>query len=236
MTAIDVSLKKSYPATSDEGLTFYWLRCVFGELFENAIASAVRLVYFPQVLAASSKPWDKVAAEVERCRVVFERKTLVVEQPLVIEKPKSKRIYLSFRQSFEAASYEGMTFEWLLHQYKDQIFEAIASAVQLVYLPSALASYSDKQELAVAASKLARYQFEQMMDDAILNAETKDTSLYLLPLAQLPTGETLGDVSAPASLEEEVAIVTHSESGTASVPPLDDFDDDFVNPFTDDDD
>jgi hypothetical protein len=161
---------------------------------------------------------------------------LGVEQPLVIETPKSKRIYLSFSQSFDAASYEGMTFEWLLLQYKDQIFEAIACAVQLVYFPSALASCSERQELSVAASKLACYQFEQKMDDAILNAAMNEAPLYLTPLAQRPTGEAWGDVSAPVLLKEDEVIVSNSEPETSSATPLDDFDDDFVDPFIDDDD
>lgn len=236
MTVIDVSLKKSFPALSDDGLTFHWLRCVFGKSFDNAIASAVRLVYFPEFLSASSKPWDKVVAEVERCRAVFEQRALVLEQSLVIEMPKSKRIYISFSKSFDAASYEGMTFEWLTHQYEGQIFEAIACAVQLLYLPSALASFPDRQALAVEASKRARYEFEQMMDDAILNAGMKDIPLYLPPLAELQTGQTLCDVSAPALIERNGATVSKSEPAPLGAMALDDFDDDFVDPLTDDDD
>jgi hypothetical protein len=229
--SVDVLVKKSVSGTSGSGLTFHWLRCVFGESFDDALISAVRLVYFPAALAATSKSWDRVASEVARSRMAFERRDSLIEVSQVLRKPIPKRVYFSFDQSFDAASYEGMTFEWLVSQYSGDVFEAIAHALRLVYLPSALAWLPDNLEIAVDASKRSEYVFEQMMRDAILKAGPSDLHFNTDPFHRLMA-------IIPSEIPEGRALVSGPDppSPEALNDSEDDFDDDFVNPFNDDDD
>jgi hypothetical protein len=213
---VDVLLKKSFSGASENGLTFHWLRCAYGELFDDAVISAVRLVYYPDVLSASLKPWDRVASEVARSRHVFQEKRLSNEKSCLIGLPLPKRVHVTFHQSFDEQSCEGQTFEWLLHLYKDEVDEAIARAVRLVYLPSALAWLPDKSEIAADMSARSGYLFEQMTGDAILKAGPSDLHFNGAPI-DIPVA-----VNAPSSKKAS------SEPDPSSAVALDDFDDDYV--------
>jgi hypothetical protein len=217
---VDVLLKKSFSGASENGLTFHWLRCAYGELLDDAVISAVRLVYYPDVLSASLKPWDRVASEVARSRHVFQKKRLSNEKSCLIGLPLPKRVHVTFRQSFDEQSCEGQTFEWLLYLYKGEVEEAIARAVRLVYLPSALAWLPDKSGIAADMSARSGYLFEQMMGDAILKAGPSDLHFNVAPI-DIPVL-----VNAPSSKSADIK--ASCEPDPSSADELDDFDDDYV--------
>jgi hypothetical protein len=240
---VNVLVKKSISGNSQSGLTFYWLKWVFGDRLEAAVANAVRLVYFPSVLATSSKPWDAVAAEVGRCRLVFEQQALLTEASQIIEKPVPRRVNVFFDWSFDPSSYKAMTFDWLLSLDKDKIFNAIAYAVELVYLPSALASFPGRLISDVDESKRTRQLFEQMMSDAILSAAMCEVPFNQPSIVQpsIPIADSLC-VTAPKELavapverqETKPIYYTPELSGAEAVE--EDFDDDFIDPNSDDED
>jgi hypothetical protein len=72
MNTVEVSFKKSFVSTSDNGLTFHWLRSIYFDALEEAVDNAVRLVYSPSVLAASPNTQQDVPREVAYCRDGFE--------------------------------------------------------------------------------------------------------------------------------------------------------------------
>lgn len=226
MTTVLIPFKKSFVGKSLNGQVFYWLRCVYGEALGEAIDNAVRLIYSPSALAASSTTWNEVKAEVGYCRVVFEEMMDLVACSPPSKLPIPNRINVQFGATINSTVQARKAFEWLLSTYKDRAIAIIVHAVHLVYLPAVLAASPDSSKDASRQVGRSRIFFEQEMRNAIRKSSPNDAELIAHRLDQvfdaLPSDEALN--------VEPSSLVTDSQE---IVPGEEDFNYDFFPVNTD---
>jgi hypothetical protein len=202
MTTVFVPFKKSFVGKSLNGQVFYWLRCVYGEALGEAVDNAVRLIYSPSALAASSTTWNEVKAEVAYCRAVFEEMMDLASCAPPSKLPIPCRINVQFGASINSSAHARKAYEWLFATYENRAIAIIVHAVHLVYLPAALAASAEFSKDASLQVGRSRIFFEQEMRNAIRESSPNDSELIAHRLEQVfhasPSDESLDGVPPPA--------------------------------------
>lgn len=227
MTTISVPFKKSFVGTSLNGQLFHWLKCTYGETVDEAIDSAVRLIYSPSSLAASSTSWGEVKEEVAYCRDAFQEMMSLVGRAPAAELPIPGRITVEFGASIELVSNLDKTYQWLIMTYGSKAIETIIHAVHLVYLPAVLAASPDSGRDPSLQVERSRIVFEQQIRKAIWESSPNDKELITSRLEQVfraSPSEGVLDAAPPLLLnrpsEEAVA---DFDDGLVPVEPDEDF-------------
>jgi hypothetical protein len=221
-----IPFRKVFNGTSENGLTFNWLKVSYGRSFEGAIADAVWIVYYPLMLASAPETWCKVVPAVVRARERFQSLMKLASGSPSVGDSVPERIKVLCRNGFDLASERGRTFQWLVHTYGENAVDEILYAVWLVYFPAALASSPKTIANASLHAERCSLVFEQKMFHAISESNPDEMAVIANRLDKTfrssPTEDPVKDV--PFS--------TAPEAPDAKVPETDDV----VNEAEDDDD
>jgi hypothetical protein len=161
--AVSVPFKKVFNGTSENGITFNWLKVSYGRSFEDAIADAVWIVYYPLMLASTPETWCKVTSAVVRARERFQSLMKLASGSPSVGDSVPERIKVLCRNGFDLASERGRTLQWLIHTYGENAVDEILYAVWLVYFPAALASNPKTIADAILQAERSCLVFEQKM-------------------------------------------------------------------------
>lgn len=240
---LNFRFKRSFRGTSEQGITFHWLKCTYAHGFDDAIANAVRTVYTPSAFAASAEGCSRVIPSVNRSRAMFHEMMLLSKDAPESKKPIAERVNIFFSKMMDPSSVDGEVFNWLNRSYGKKAVKFVIHAVCLVYSPAAL-SASDVKEKALLQAKRSRLVFEDMMSYAIAQADVGDAEFLanrlnktLMESAIKDTGNTdikiendVGTKTGPMVPADEQELLASSESKTVEAEEVsgDDFDDDFV--------
>jgi hypothetical protein len=244
MNPIEVSVKKSFVGNSPNGLTFHWLRSIYFDAVEEAVDTAVRLVYSPLVLAASPETSGEVLKEVTYCREGFEEMMTLATKGLAPESPLPKRINVGFKCSYSTASNLGRVYEWLLRVTENEPAKAIFYAIRLVYFPAAFAASPHSVGTPQLQVERSRMLFEQKMKLAIWESDPTEEALIANRLDRTylsPSSRELSNITPPPQEpepkpepEKEEADSPEPADVEASVDinqesAADEYDDDYVD-------
>ncbi|MGB8699102.1 MAG: hypothetical protein WCD18_06775 [Thermosynechococcaceae cyanobacterium] len=229
MKTVEVSFKKSFVGTSNNGLTFHWLRSTYSGVLEEAIDHAVRLVYSPSVLAASPDTWGKVSNEVAYCRDGFREMMALVSNVLAPDCPLPKRVNIAFEGSYPTESNLGKVYEWLLNAFSDPE-KAIFHAIRVIYFPAALAASPNICGDPSIQAERSRLLFEQRMKLAIWQSNPTEAALIANRLDKTFLASVPDDPLRVTQIPKSGSLPL-STSATAGfeIADDDDFDDDFVD-------
>ncbi len=142
MSNICLPLKRQFSGTSDNGITFCWLKRNAGSALSPAVTKAMRIVYLPSALCVDSKSWERVYLERQESRQEFEGWMNPSEGELFANK-NPRRVVVDLLLDFPKASDNGKTLAWMLETFGGKTGHEILRAVQMVYLPSALAAFQE---------------------------------------------------------------------------------------------
>lgn len=176
-STVSVPFKKYFAGNSGNGVTFHWLRCIYEEDFEDAVANAVWIVYRPVMLAASPKTWGEVMPATAQSRTKFEEKMALAKGAPELTRPVPERVIIRFKKTFNLTHEIGQTFDWLIQTYAEHSINLIVHAVRLVYYPVALAGSAESKDEALKQVERSRLVFEDKMLDAIAQTKPDDTVL-----------------------------------------------------------
>lgn len=139
--------KKSLRQESQTGITFHWLKCAFGDCFENAVRDAIHIVYFPSAIAFFTNGTDrsKVIAALEQSRRTFDRWMDFAQKAKPVIKQSPERVLIDVTLSVDDSG-AGIALDWLLKTHPDKAEKMILDAVLLVYLPAALYALNDPHD------------------------------------------------------------------------------------------
>lgn len=224
--------KKTFRGTTHQGITLHWLRCTYGQGFENAISNAVKTIYAPSALVSSAESWEKVVPTVNRSRAMFRESMALSHNVPPPPKPIAERVKVTFSKTFEVASEEGQVFEWLFQSDGENAGNSIIHAVCLVYSPAALASSPDTKAEALLQVERSRLVFEDMMTQAIAQASVDEKALIANRLnktfieSEIQEEAQLNLPVLPNRIQEEDSLQANGQIQAHT--SNDDFDDDFV--------
>lgn len=203
--AVSVPFKKVFNGTSENGLTFNWLKVSYGRSFEGAIADAVWIVYYPLMLASSPETWCKVVPAVVCARERFQSLMKLASGSPSAGDSVPERIKVLCRKGFDLASERGRTLQWLIHTYGENAVDEILYAVWLVYFPAALASSPKTIAKASLQAERSGLVFEQKMFHAITESNPDDMAVLANRLDRTfrasPTEDPVKDLPSVAPTE-----------------------------------
>jgi hypothetical protein len=222
---IQCSYEKSFRPTSDLGVTLHWVKCIFGNSANIAISNAAQIVYFPSVLAEAQAPASEVAAEVSCCRWIVRQRMVLEDKTSALITPIPKRVDISFQESFDVASREGETFDWLERNYGLEAADMAFEAVRLIFLPTALAASPATHARSHSEAERSLILFEEKMTQVILKTRANPTGQTTQQLERLFAEFT----SEAHPLEPPQSSPAPSSSAGTVTEPEQDFDDDYVH-------
>lgn len=199
---LDFECKKSFSSTSGTGITFHWLKCSFGDCYDDAVKEAIRIVRFPATLAASSESTDKarVLSMLEHSQRKFDEWMKASLEPKPIEKDIPQRVLVHFTLPLDDSDV-GKTLACFSAREDHSLEWYVLDAVLLIFLPLALSSIQgSSSSFSVLRS---RTLFARRMD---------------LPGYQSP----LGDVTEPSvglAVKPTVRLNAPQESAVATQRP-----------------
>ena len=210
-----VPFKKVFNGTSENGITFNWLKVSYGRSYEGAIADAVWIVYYPLMLASSPATWCKVTSAVVRARERFQSLMKLASGSPSVGDSVPERIKVLCRNGFDLASERGRTLQWLIRTYGENAVDEILYAVWLVYFPAALASNPNTIADAGLQAERSGLVFEQKMFHVISETNPDEIAVIANRLDRTfrasPTEDPVKDLPF-ASAPETVDVVNKPEA------------------------
>ncbi len=198
----DFEFKKSFSSTAQTGITFHWLKCSFGDCYDDAVKEAIRIVRFPATLAASPKAADnaRVIPILERSQQDFDEWMKASLEPKPIEKDIPQRVLVHFALPLDDSDV-GKTLACFAARNDHSLEWYVLDAVLLVFLPVALSSIQESNSsLSILRS---RTLFARRMD---------------LPGYQSPLGDVT-EPSAELAVKPTVRLSAPQESAVATQRP-----------------
>ncbi len=230
---VTLPFKKVFNGTSENGITFHWLKCSYGQSFEDAIADAVWIMYYPLMMASSPETWCKVKPAVVRVRERFQSFMKLASGSPSTGNSVPERIRVLFQNDFDLASERGRTLQWLIHAYGDKAVDEIVYAVRLVYFPAALASSPKTIADASLQAERSDLVFEQKMSFALSESDPDDMAVIANRLDRAFMASPTEDLvkNSPSVLLPGTSGESESETVDAvDVPePEEDYDDNYVH-------
>lgn len=221
-----IPFKKVFNGTSENGITFNWLKVSYGRSLEGAIADAVWIIYYPLMLASSPETWCKVASAVVRARERFQSLMKLASGSPSVGDSVPERIKVLSRNGFDLTSERGRTLQWLVHTYGENAVDEILYAVWLVYFPAALASNPKTIADAGLQAERSNLVFEQKMFHAISESNPEEMAVIANGL-----DKTFGVFPAEDSVKDLPSATTPEAPGEKVLESVD-----TVNEPEDDDD